>query len=278
MLIYEYAFCEECCLLSLLSHNVACLFFTHPVSIGLRRAVNTPVDLSLHSANLVMMDPQFAANLQENFLDTPGGSMMGASNSFGLPYEVLAPVVRWLVLCSASRESAANFEELVGAALFEAFLCDKNGGNSAGVLSVWHAYTAIIVFQKLVRAWAPLAAAASENNTEPTAHLAEGAAMIETRHEPVNAGKVASQSQQFEAWRWSLPQTALLLRYATFSPFTRFSLAEQPWKKGLGRGVVSMLQKEFSTHAEAAMTAGDAAGEPVDLIELMEWLDPLLYR
>lgn len=71
-------------------------------------------------------------------------------------------------------------------------------------------------------------------------------------------------------------QTALqLLRLATFPPDTYLQLSEWGVPKDLGSNRAPLLRLELCEGVEASLAAAVAAGEPVDLVQLMAWLEPL---
>lgn len=79
-------------------------------------------------------------------------------------------------------------------------------------------------------------------------------------------------------WERSLLQTALLLRMSTMSPGECVASGADESSAFTNHKYVSQLQHELVIGVDAAMTARAAAGKPVDLVQLMAWLEPLLYR
>ncbi|MEW5305452.1 MAG: hypothetical protein WDW36_007990 [Sanguina aurantia] len=75
-------------------------------------------------------------------------------------------------------------------------------------------------------------------------------------------------------WKRSLLQTALLLRLTTFPADACISSVA----KGLGSEWARLLRRELCEGIEAAMAAATAAGKPVDVVQLMAWLEPPAYR
>lgn len=91
---------------------------------------------------------------------------------------------------------------------------------------------------------------------------------------------IASFTQEIaaeEQWKWSIWQTALLLCLVTNSPQMYFSKFSAPWRELVTFDMVSKLQHELADGVEAAMAAGAAAGKPVGLVQLMDWLGPLSH-
>lgn len=237
---------------------------------GIRKATNAPVSISLHNAGIFKLKKVVAEWLEGYFLASCYGSTMGQPHTAGLPYELLAPLVRWLVLDTADRTAAANSEDLTAAALRGAFPMDSRGYNEVA-LNVGNANTAALILGVLAAAcaWSQPAAAAAAS-TPPASALA-------TQHKLDACGHVLLE-QPSPPWKWSLPQTALLLMLATFKPTVSFNTRAEPWMELLGPGVVSLLQCKLVEGVEAAVAAEAAAGKHVDVVKLMEWLDPLLYR
>lgn len=73
-------------------------------------------------------------------------------------------------------------------------------------------------------------------------------------------------------------QLAILLLYSALQQKSYFGLHSETLTGSLGADRVSRLQKELVVCVDAAMAAAVAAGTPVDVPQLMEWLEPLLYR
>lgn len=83
---------------------------------------------------------------------------------------------------------------------------------------------------------------------------------------------------QPDQWERSIRQTAILLRLATLSSREYLVSGAKIFSEPLRPAEVAQLRDELITRVTAAMASCDAAGKPVDIVQLMEWLDPLLYR
>lgn len=126
-----------------------------------------------------------------------------------------------------------------------------------------------------LRAYAKAALTAEYEEAAAAESAAEAVAVGHTSE--VRPGS-ALLPQQTQPWRRSLRQTAVLLRLATCSASRYLLPWVDPWEQTIGPSIVSELQRELIVGVDSAIAAAAAAGEPVDIPTLMDWLQPLLYR
>lgn len=219
-------------------------------------AANAPVTLSLHFAGITILDETTLGKLLGGFLSSGYGSMMGPNRDAGLPFEVTALLLSRLVpvnTCVGDTDHEGEFLDLLSALAPHSLDCGVGE-----VFRTTQAVTVCLVFQ----AWgvaesAPTAAAAAAKGLQPRSEMA---------------------SPRPPPWKPTPRQTALLLRHATHQPTIYFCQRFEPWSSVVDGGMVRTLQHELITSVDAAMAAASAAGKPVGVVQLMSWLEPLLYR
>lgn len=100
-----------------------------------------------------------------------------------------------------------------------------------------------------------------------------------SQHPSISGGPYWEQSGlKPSPWERSLLQTALLLRMSTLSSKEFIASGADESSAFINPKYVLQLQRGLMIGVDAAMAAGEAASKPVDLVLLMEWLEPLLYR
>ncbi|MEW5305453.1 MAG: hypothetical protein WDW36_007991 [Sanguina aurantia] len=232
---------------------------------GMYMAANAPVTLSLHRAGITRLDDLTLSELQDDFFSSGYGSMMGPNRDAGLPFEVTALLLSRLVQVSACEADTEYDGQVSG---LPSALAPHSPDCAVGEV---YRTTQAVTLCRTPRAWgvaesAPMTAAAA-----PTAPTAAAAAKgLQPRCEMASPGP--------PLWEPTLRQTALLLRHATHQPTSFFCQRDEPWSSVVDGGMVRALQRELITGVDAAMAAAAAAGKPVGVVQLMSWLEPLLYR
>ncbi|MEW5319318.1 MAG: hypothetical protein WDW38_010478 [Sanguina aurantia] len=207
---------------------------------GMYMAANAPVTLSLHRAGITRLDDLTLSELQDDFFSSGYGSMMGPNRDAGLPFEVTALLLSRLVQVSACEADTEYDGQVSG---LPSALAPHSPDCAVGEV---YRTTQAVTLCRTPRAWgvaesAPMTAAAAP--TAPTAPTAAAAA----------------------------ERTAA-------TPTSFFCQRDEPWSSVVDGGMVRALQRELITGVDAAMAAAAAAGKPVGVVQLMSWLEPLLYR
>lgn len=222
--------------------------------------IATP-ELCLDTSGLIKLDVKRSRYLLEALIKYGNGSRAaGEDRTLSLPFEVLAPLLCLLVPITDSKTYIVDIETLSAEVVVDAPTTPNSSCDVGESSATKKSQPASVGFQALT-------------NLKPAieAELSCKAGMIE-------CGLVSAQQQrQHQQWRWSIWQTALLLSLATDLPQTYFSKYAVPWRDLVRSNIVSTLQHELADGIEAAMAAGAAAGKPVGMVQLMEWLGPLFH-
>lgn len=94
----------------------------------------------------------------------------------------------------------------------------------------------------------------------------------------VEAPNAHSPQPQPQQWKRSLTQTAIILRLATLSSSEYMDSGGGMFDAPLNDSDVSKLESEFIMGVGSAFASGLAVGKPVDMLQLMAWIGPLMYR
>ncbi|MEW5305450.1 MAG: hypothetical protein WDW36_007988 [Sanguina aurantia] len=242
---------------------------------GMYMAANAPVTLSLHRAGITRLDDLTLSELQDDFFSSGYGSMMGPNRDAGLPFEVTALLLSRLVQVSACEADTEYDGQVSG---LPSALAPHSPDCAVGEV---YRTTQAVTLCRTPRAWgaaesAPMTAAAAP--TAPTAAAAAPTAAAAAAAAKGLQPRCEMASPGPPLWEPTLRQTALLLRHATHQPTSFFCQRDEPWSSVVDGGMVRALQRELITGVDAAMAAAAAAGKPVRVVQLMSWLEPLLYR
>lgn len=94
---------------------------------------------------------------------------------------------------------------------------------------------------------------------------------------PSDSTDLGEEQTRRVQWERSIVQTAILLRQATLSP-REYAESGNTGSASPSPMMVAQLQREFISGMNADMARRDAAGKPMEFVQFMELVEPLLYR